>query len=106
MNRKATPTPISNILKSVLSKKDITESKSKNLEFLSSWDSIVGTTFSKISKPTKLSKGILSVKVIDAAWAQELSFQESQIIEKLCGLGYAGVVNKIKFVVGSPLDFK
>jgi len=104
MNRKAAPSPISDILKSVLKRKDITEAK--NLEFLSSWASVVGDNFAKVSKPSELRKGILSVKVIDASWAQELSFQESNIIEKLCGLGYGGVVNKIKFVVGSPLDFK
>ncbi len=104
MNRKASPTPINAILQSVLKKKNISEAK--NLEFLSSWSSIVGENFAKVSKPHELRKGILSVKVIDASWSQELTFQESIIIEKLCGLGYGGVVNKIKFLVGSPLDFQ
>ena len=104
MNRKASPTPVNDILQSLLKKKDISEAK--NLEFLSSWNTIVGDNFAKVSKPHELRKGILSVKVIDASWAQELTFQESNIIEKLCGLGYGGIVNKIKFLVGSPLDFR
>lgn len=104
MNRKATPSAVSDIIKSVLKKKGISEAK--NLEFLSCWSDIVGDTFSKVSKPHELRKGILFIKVIDASWAQELTFQEANIIEKLCQLGYGGVVNKIKFLVGNPLDFK
>ncbi len=104
MNRRSTPTAVEDILKSVLKKKDISEAK--NLEFLKSWKEVVGENFSKVSKPHELRKGILSVKVIDASWAQELTFQESHIIEKLCQMGYGGIVSRIKFLVGSPLDFK
>ena len=104
MNRKAKPTAVSEVLNSILTRKEI--NSAKNLEFLSSWDEVVGSSMARVSKPSELKKGILNVKVIDAAWAQELSFQESNIIEKLCQMGYGGVVSKIKFIVGSPLDFK
>jgi predicted nucleic acid-binding Zn ribbon protein len=104
MNRKARPTAVSEVLNSILTKKEI--NSAKNLEFLSSWSEVVGISTAKVSKPSELKKGILSVKVIDATWAQELAFREANIIEKLCEMGYGGVVSKIKFIVGSPLDFK
>lgn len=104
MKRKSEPTAVASVLSSLLKKKDI--SKAKTLDFLDSWDQVVGSQLSKISKPSELKKGILTVKVIDVAWVQEISFEEPKIIEKLCDMGYGGVVNKIKFIVGSPVDFR
>jgi predicted nucleic acid-binding Zn ribbon protein len=80
--------------------------KAKSFSFITSWSDVVGEANARISYPEKLAGGILTVKVIDTAYAQELSMQKEQYLEKLVELGYSGAVSDIKFISGSPKKFR
>ena len=99
------PAKVADLLGNILKRNNIIK-KAKNYDFFSDWATLVGESFSKVSKPEKLVKGILSVRVIDSSFALEISMRETEILEKLASSGYGGAVNKMKFIVGSPKDFK
>lgn len=99
------PEKVADLLGHILKRNDIIK-KAKNYDFFDKWLELVGETYFKVSKPEKLYKGILSVRVIDSSFAQELSMIENKIIENLANMGFGGAVNKIKIIVGSPRDFK
>lgn len=104
-SRNSQPKEISGILGKILGNQKIQE-KAKSFSFINSWDEVVGEAYARISHPERLVKGVLSVKVIDAAFVQELSMQKTSILEKLVELGYSGAVSDIKFISGNPKDFR
>jgi hypothetical protein len=103
-NRKK-PQNIENILAKVLKNKKITE-KARSFDFITSWEKIVGEEYARVSTPERLNKGLLTVRVIDNVYSQELSMQKPLFLEKLTELGYSGAVSDIKFVSGNPREFK
>ena len=81
--------------------------KIKSYSAFPDWPEIVGSTISKISYPEKiLQSNLLVIRVIDTAWAQELSMQKEAILDKINLHGKGAHINDIRFVVGSPLSFK
>jgi len=104
-NKKGNSGDISDILGKVLGHKKVQE-KAKSFSFITSWDTVVGEAFSKVSNPDKLVNGILTVKVIDAVYVQELSMHKVQFLEKLVELGYSGAVSDIKFISSNPKQFR
>ncbi len=103
--KKNTPQEISGILEKVLGHKKIKE-KAKSFSFITAWENVVGDDYAKISYPETLLKGMLTVKVIDTAYAQELSMQKEHYLEKLVELGYSGAVTDMKFISGNPKEFR
>lgn len=51
----------------------------------------------KIVKPVKAEKGVITLKVENAAWRSELKFKENEIIEKINSFYKEKRVIKIKF---------
>ncbi|HMO18276.1 MAG TPA: DUF721 domain-containing protein [Oligoflexia bacterium] len=79
--------------------------KADSVSFLHQWSLIVGEEMAKVSRPEKLKTGVLTVRVIDAAFAQELSMNCFSYLEKLANLGFSGTVSEIKFISGNKRDF-
>lgn len=53
--------------------------------------------FQKVVKAIKAERKILTLKVENAAWRNELKFKENQIIEKINSFYKEERINKIKF---------
>ena len=51
----------------------------------------------KVVKPQKVERGILTLKVENAAWRSELKFKETEIINKINSFYKEERVSKIKF---------
>jgi predicted nucleic acid-binding Zn ribbon protein len=67
------------------------------------WREIVGDEIADISKPEKIIRGrILVVRVLDAAWAQELAMKKMQLIDQIYLSGKGSMIEDIQFVTGSP----
>lgn len=91
---------IENVLKSALRRAGIDQDIAR-YEFVLHWDRIVGADIAKRSRPESLRAGLLSVRVSDAAWAQELSFYKGVIISRLQQfLSGAEKVRDVRFFVG------
>jgi len=70
------------------------------------WDSVVGERISRHAQPSKIKKGVLTVKVTDSVWMQDLKFEAEGIRKRLnCGLKNEAV-SKIKFRVGDSVNGK
>ena len=70
------------------------------------WDSVVGERISRHAQPSKIKKGVLTVKVTDSVWMQDLKFEAEGIRERLnCELKNEAV-SKIKFRVGDFINGK
>lgn len=61
------------------------------------WDSVVGKEIARQTEPTKITRGILFVKVKDSVWRNELQYFKNEIIEKLNKRIGKKVVEDIKF---------
>ena len=71
------------------------------------WQEIVGEQLAEVTKPEKISRGrVLSIRVIDSVWAQELTLMKQQIIEGVHRFGKGAIVEDIKFIVGNPKNFE
>ena len=80
--------------------------KVKQYENLQLWPEIVGEGLAKISFPEQiLGNKILVVRVIDAAWIQELAFKKEEILEKFRTMCKNVYFEDIRFVSGNPKDF-
>ena len=70
------------------------------------WDSVVGEKISKHAQPSTIKNGVLTVKVTDSVWMQDLKFEAEGIKERLnCELK-GEAVRKIKFKVGDSINGK
>lgn len=65
------------------------------------WRRAVGPRISERTSPGKLHHGVLTVNVASAVWAQELSFLERDLIERLRGVGIA--VSSLRFRVSEAV---
>ncbi len=71
------------------------------------WKDIVGEEIARVAIPEKIIGGrLLKVRVIDAVWAQELTFRKQEIIEGFHRFGQGAIVDDVSFSIGSPKDFK
>lgn len=69
----------------------------KQYRVLEIWDKAVGSQIAKATKPEKIDRGILIVKVEKAVWRNELSFMKKEIIKKLNKLMQEEIVKEIIF---------
>ena len=68
------------------------------------WDGVVGKKIAKHARPSSIKKGVLSVKVTDSVWLQELEFMAETIRERLNTRLQGEAIKKIQLRVGSPQD--
>lgn len=71
--------------------------KKQRLELLrGNWRHIAGERAWQHSRPTRLSRGILTVAADGASWASELSIQAGSLLEKIEVIVGRGVVQRIR----------
>ena len=71
------------------------------------WPNIAGAEFADISYPEKIVRGkTLVVKVLDPAWAQEMEFRKSELIDRIFKLKKGALIEDIRFIVVGPKDFQ
>ncbi|MCB0333551.1 MAG: DUF721 domain-containing protein [Bdellovibrionales bacterium] len=80
--RFAQPQVVQNILRSALKRRGL-DQKIARYEFVLHWSEIVGAEIAKRAHPERIRGNTLVVRVSNAAWAQELSFQKSIILRRL-----------------------
>lgn len=71
-----------------------------NEQLLNAWSDAVGSTLSPLTRPGKISRGVLSVLVANSATAQELAFQKRQVISRLAKTLPSAQIRDIKPRVG------
>jgi predicted nucleic acid-binding Zn ribbon protein len=71
-----------------------------DIEIWKLWNSAVGKKIAKHARPSNIKNGVLTVKVSDSVWLQELEFMAETIKEKLNRKTQKHSVKKIRFKVG------
>jgi len=72
----------------------------RNLEQIEeAWRQAIGEQFAAVTQIERLYRGTLTIKVPHNAYAQELSFRHSELVETLAALLEGEKVTKIRFVV-------
>lgn len=67
------------------------------------WEEIVGAEIASVAIPEKITRGnVLIVRVLDAAWSQELSMQKEALLAKLQAVDVGAVVDDLRFITGDP----
>jgi len=59
------------------------------------WEELVGTSIAAHAKPISLKAGHLRVEVDSAAWATQLKYMTSELVERCCAELGAGAVKQI-----------
>ena len=96
------PQSIANVLQSTL-KKHYLRKKVDEYSALPHWQEIVGEQIAKVAQPEKIIRGkTLVVRVLDAAWSQELSFQKKELLDKVNNFGVGSILEEIQFITGNP----
>ena len=104
--RNAAPEAIADILKGALKSHHL-EKKVEDYAGFAFWDELVGEEIARVAKPQRIIKGnVLQVCVIDAAWAQELTFMKPTLLDKIHKRSLGAVIEDLVFVTGNPKLFK
>ena len=93
----AIPPTIADILLPLLREKGML-SKLEECKATIIWDSVVGKDIARYTRAEKIEDGILYIKVRNAAWRQELTFQKETIKKKLNRSLEKEIVKDIKFI--------
>ena len=62
------------------------------------WEKVVGLPIAKVTKATKIKKGVLFVQVKTGTWRNELTLRKKEIIDKINNLIGIDVVKDIRFL--------
>lgn len=76
------PQLVNDVLRMALKKYGLDEEISR-YEFVLHWKEIVGEPIAAVAQPESFKNGLLTVRVKNSAWAQELTFQKSVILGRL-----------------------
>lgn len=87
---------LGSVISRFLDDKDINHNL-KKFSIFNHWADIVGTEIAKKSRPVKIFKEILYIKVINPVWANEMSLMSVQIIKKINGFIGADEIRGLKF---------
>jgi len=90
---------LGNILQGILKKHNITID-SKEQRLLVIWNSAVGLQISAHTRPEKLKRNTLFVKVSSSVWMHQLHILKSDIIEKINTLLGKELVKNVHFFIG------
>ena len=103
--RMRAPKSIADILSIAVKRPDLKQQFDRYAAF-PHWAEIVGPEIAKVAIPEKIiRKRVLVVRVLDSAWAQELSLQKEQLISKVCAFEVGAQIEEIRFLTGNPKQF-
>ena len=74
------------------------ESKVKRYQVLEQWPSFVGERVAEVSRPERLTGGLLFVKVKNSVWRNELLYLKAELIQKINGALGEEIVEDIRFI--------
>lgn len=103
---KAQPKVVKDLLSGTFSKFGIDQQLSR-YGFVLEWESIVGVEIALRSKPHAVERGVLTIRVVNSEWAQELAFQKELLLARIAKYGensgnaVTASVKDIRFVVGA-----
>ena len=80
--RSREPRPLAEVLAKVLQRIKVVDQR-EGVELFRSWREIVGDAIADNVTPKRLENRVLSVEVVDNAWATQLKFLEARIISTL-----------------------
>jgi len=69
----------------------------RRYDVLTLWREIVGEQVAKASRPERIEKGVLLVRVETAPWRAELSLRKTEIMKRIAEVVGNGIVNDIRF---------
>ena len=97
------PQAIGNVIASTLKRFGIDKDVAR-YEFVLHWREIMGEQIADRSRPEALDHGLLTVRVCNSEWAQELVFQKQIILSRLnrflAESRTAVIVQDVRFIVG------
>lgn len=65
------------------------------------WEDIVGAAIAKNAQPVAYQKRLLFVNVTSSVWIQQLQFLKGDILSRITEVSGEGMVDDIKFRIGS-----
>ena len=96
MKRFSSPIPIAGALQEALREYGI-ERKMREQELLTRWVELAGTAVSNHASPSRFRDGILTLRVSDAAWRQELSLRREELRRMLNEALHDEIVMEVVF---------
>ena len=103
--RRRPPKAIGDILAAAVKRPDLKAQFDRYAAF-PHWLEIVGPDIAKVAIPEKIiRKRVLVIRVLDSAWAQELSLQKQSLIDKISSFDLGAQIEEIRFITGSPRQF-
>lgn len=90
------PKPLTNVLQGLIRNLGI-EKGLRQAKVFEVWDDVVGNVNAQKTKPTRIDRGVLFVKVSDSAWRQELFLQRYEIKSKLNNALKGNIIKDIRF---------
>ena len=97
------PARVSDVLEEVLASQGLS-SVAWMVRISSGWSGIVGPILSGKSAPYKLKNGLLTVRVRDHSWAQELQLQKPVLIRRIAEVLGEDRIRDIRFMTGPLSD--
>ena len=73
------------------------DEKARNYEVITRWPEIVGEKIAQSTHAEKLERGILTVRVTNAAWKYELTMRSKEILRKIAEQCGDGIVKEIRW---------
>lgn len=74
----------------------------RKLQIFALWGSVVGPRIAKRTEPFTFSRGVLTLKVQSAAWQNELTYLEEDLLKKINTAVGERWVTSIRIVAGAP----
>ena len=93
--------PATSLLGKAIGRKEVFD-RLEARRVISHWEEVVGPHLASKSTPESFSRGVLSVAVTSAPWAQELRLRKAELVIRLNDAAGGGLFTDIKFVTKSP----
>ena len=74
------------------------QGKMKEFEAIASWPAIVGDSVAEVTKPVRVSHGILFVQVKNSVWRSELVYMKAEILANITRQIGENVIDDIKYI--------
>lgn len=99
----SSPKPLGDALGSFLRRSGLDE-KVEQARAIPEWAERVGEGIANVTRPIRVSDGVLLVAVRSSAWLMELRMMELQILKKLNADAGRGKIDSIRFVMDGSED--
>lgn len=73
------------------------EKRLREYEAITRWEECVGSRIAMEATPTRITKGILTVRVRTSVWRNELMLRKKEIVEKINSTLGSSIVKDIRF---------